>query len=307
MSFATLLTEVDLCNRVTVTVTVMGNTKRAAFFVEKGGVGKTTSVAHIATVAAQDHNLDTLLIDLAGTQNDLSAQFGLTDNVADPDAPISAVFGEDWEFIVENIPDIVDRMVYPTGESPDLIPADSGLSGADNQLASVPVEERYLKLDAFIENHLSDRYDLVLLDLPGKEDNIALNGVVAAEHVVTPLCPGAFERNQLDSLHEDLAALRDDLGDVLDAHGVTPRLSLVIPTMISRTTKQSANLVDALTDTYPDITGDPVADTQNIGNLQAKGKSLFAVDDDKLYPTGKRAREAYRANTDRLLETITPR
>ncbi|RDZ96640.1 ParA family protein, partial [Haloferax sp. Atlit-6N] len=192
------------------------------FYVGKGGVGKTTSAAHTAVAAATDHDRDVVLLDLAGTQNDLATQFGLGDEVADPDAPISAVFGDDWEFIAENIPDVVDRMVYDTGEGPDLVPSDKGLNGADNNLASVPVEERYLKLDAFIDEHLAERYDVVLLDLPGKEDNISLNGVFAAEHVVTPLCPGAFERHQLDSLRDDLAAIRSDLQDVLDRHDLQP-------------------------------------------------------------------------------------
>jgi len=284
----------------------MGETKRACTYVGKGGVGKTTSAAHIATAAATDHNLDVLLIDLAGTQNDLATQFGIGDEVADPDAPVSAIFGDDWEFIVENIPDVVDRMVYATGEGPDLIPADSGLSGADNNLASVPVEERYLKLDSFISEHLSDRYDLVLLDLPGKEDNIALNGVFAAEHVVTPLCPGEFERDQLDNLRHDLEAIRGDLQDVLEAHDVHPHLSMVIPTMISGRTKQSSEFVEDLETEFPELAGEPVAETQNIANLQAEGKTLFGADDDEFYSTGKRAREAYRANTSTLLERLTP-
>jgi chromosome partitioning protein len=289
---------------VTVTVTVTRDTARAAFYVQKGGVGKTTSAAHAATAAASDHDLDVVLLDLAGTQNDLATQFGIVDDVDDPDAPISAVFGDDWEFIVDNIPDIVDRMVYDTGEGPDLIPADTGISGADNNLASVPVEERYLKLDSFISEQLADRYDLVVLDLPGKEDNIALNGIFAAEHVVTPLCPGAFERDQLDSLRDDLEAIREDLRDVLDAHDVHPHLSMVIPTMISGTTKQSSEFVDDLEETYPDVAGDPVADSQNIGNLQAEGRTLFAAEDDELYQTGKRAREAYRTNTTTLLDHL---
>lgn len=280
------------------------NTARAAFYVQKGGVGKTTSAAHVATAAGIDHDLDVVLLDLAGTQNDLATQFGLADEIDDPDAPISAVFGDDWDFIVENIPDVVDRMVYETGEGPDLIPADAGISGADNNLASVPVEERYLKLDAFIEDQLAERYDLVILDLPGKEDNIALNGIFAAEHVITPLCPGAFERDQLDSLRGDLEAIRDDLRDVLDAHDVHPHLSMVIPTMISGTTKQSSEFIDDLEETYPDVAGEPVADSQNIGNLQAEGRTLFAADDDELYKTGQRAREAYRTNTTALLDYL---
>lgn len=282
----------------------MGDIKRAAFYVEKGGVGKTTSTAHMGTAASQEHGLDVVIIDLAGTQNDIATQFGLGEDVADPDAPISAVFGDDWDFIVSNIPDVVDRMVYETGEGPDLIPADAGISGADNNLASVPVEERYLQLDAFIEEHLAPRYDLVLLDLPGKEDNIALNGVVAAEHVVTPLCPGAFERDQLDSLRDDLEAIRDDLDDVLASLGVHPRLSMVVPTMISGATKQSAAFVEDIETTFPDVAAEPVPDSQNIGNLQAEGRTLFSAADDELYSTGKRAREAYRTNTTALLERI---
>jgi chromosome partitioning protein len=285
----------------------MGETLRAAFYVGKGGVGKTTSAAHIATAATDEHRLDVVLLDLAGTQNDLATQFGIGDEVADPDAPISAVFGDDWDFIVDNIDDIVDRMVYETGEGPDLIPADAGLSGADNNLASVPVEERYLKLDRFITEQLADRYDLVVLDLPGKEDNISLNGVFAAEYIVAPLCPGAFERDQLDNLRADLEAIRDDLQDVLQSHGVHPHLAMVIPTMISGRTTQSAEFVADLQETYPEVAGEPISDSQNIGNLQAAGQTLFATDDDELYQTGKRARDAYRENTSLLLERLTPR
>ena len=127
----------------------LGNkTLRLATYVEKGGVGKTTSAAHIATAAAQNHGLDVLLIDLAGTQNDLATQFGIGEKVEDPDAPISAIFGENWEFIRENIPDVSNRMVFETSEGPDLIPADSGLTGADQNLANVPKEDRYWKLQS---------------------------------------------------------------------------------------------------------------------------------------------------------------
>jgi chromosome partitioning protein len=196
-------------------------------------------------------------------------------------------------------------MTYQTDEGPDLIPADSGLSGADNNLASVPVERRYLKLDRFITNQLSDRYDLVILDLPGKEDNIALNGIVAAEHVVAPLSPGAFERDQLDGLEADIEAIREDLRDVLEEHDIHPHLALVIPTMISGRTTQSRAFVEDINDTYPDIGGDPVADSQNIGNLQGDGRTLFAAEDDELYATGKRAREAYRSNTTNLIDHFT--
>jgi len=278
----------------------MESIRRMCFFVEKGGVGKTTSAAHVAVSASQDHDLDVLLIDLAGTQNDLATQFGLGDEIEDPDAPISAVFGDNWEFIRENIADVVDRMVFETDEGPDLIPSDPGLGGADNNLANVPKEERYGKLESFIAEEIAPRYDLVIMDLPGKEDNIALNGLFAAEHTVAPLKPGEFERRQLRALDEDLR-------EIQEAHDVDPQLTLVFATMVDRRTNLAEGFVDDLRDAYPEAAGEPVPSTQNIGNEQAAGRTLFALDEDELYATGREALEAYRANTNLLLDRIEAR
>lgn len=274
--------------------------KRAAFYVEKGGVGKTTSTAHVGVAASQEHDLDVLLIDLAGTQNDLSTQFGISEEVKDPEAPISAVFGSDWEFIKDNIGDILDRMTFATEEGPDLIPADRGLTGADNNLASVPSEERFTKLDAFISELVAPEYDLVLLDLPGKEDNIALNGLFAAENVVVPLPPGAFERQQLDNLRENLAEIRD-------IHPVDAQVALVIPTMIEKTTNISEQFLSELQDEFDGLVSVPIASTANIRNEQSQGQTLYALDSDELYNTGRRTRDAYSELTGDLLDRLEAR
>lgn len=276
--------------------------QRACAYVPKGGVGKTTSTAHIAVAASQDRDLDVLLIDLAGTQNDLATHFGLGDEVDDLDAPISAIFGENWGFIRENIDDVFDRMVFPTDEGPDLIPADDGLGAEDNNLANVPREDRYDRLESFIEDEVAPRYDLVLLDLPGKEDNITINGLFAAENVVAPLKPGAFEREQLENLQAELEAIRND-----EDHDARPRLQLVFATMVEKTTNLSAEFTDSLEAEYPDIAGSPVAQSANIANEQADGRTLFALEDDDLYTTGERAREAYRSITDDLLDRLEDR
>lgn len=277
---------------------------RATAYVPKGGVSKTTTTAHMAVAAAQDHGLDVLLIDLAGNQNDLATQFGLADDVADPDAPISAVFGEDWSFIRDNIPDVVDRMVYPTGEGPDLIPADAGLSGADNNLANVAREKRYTKLEAFVSDDLASRYDLVLLDLPGKEDNITLNGLFAAEDVITPLKPGEFEKQQLENLFVELDELRRDFDGQGDTPDVNPRIRMILPTTVDRRENYNVAFVTGLEADYPDLTYADIPKSANVGSLQTEGKTLFAAADDELYDTGRRARDAYRAATDELLSRL---
>lgn len=284
----------------------MASVQRAATYVEKGGVGKTTSAAHIA-VAAHNMGHEVLLVDLAGTQNDLATHFGLSivdeetaDDGVSIDAPISAVFGDDWAFLRDNIDDLLDRMTFPTDEGPDLIPADPGLGGADNNLANVPLEERYQKLDGVVEDLVADQYDLVIFDLPGKEDNIALNGLFAARNVVAPLKPGAFERDQLQKLDATLEEISADLD-------VDLGLALIIPTIISSQETLSESFVEYVTEEYPEIVGEPVTKTADIGNNQNAGRTLFAVPDDELYATGKRAREAYSANTEQLLSRLTDR
>jgi len=269
----------------------------AATYVEKGGVGKTTTAAHIAVAAHRDHDRDVLLVDLAGVQNDLATHFGHANIVEDIDAPISTVFGDDWEFVVDNVPNILDRMTFSTGEGPDLIPADPGLGGADNNLANVPIEERYSKLRAFLEELVADEYDIVIFDLPGKEDNIALNGLWAAQNVIAPLRPGKFEQQQLDRLDETIAELADELD-------VPIQLLAVVPTVIDNTTNLSEEFVRAINENYGNLATDSVTKTADIGTAQNHGSTLFALDDDDLYTTGQRARDQYRTVTDTIISRL---
>ena len=79
-------------------------TLRACIFLDKGGVGKTTSTAHLGVPISEEY--DTLLIDLAGKQNDLAKQFGLWEAVVEneDDWPnISTVFDDDWDTIAEKL------------------------------------------------------------------------------------------------------------------------------------------------------------------------------------------------------------
>jgi chromosome partitioning protein len=274
----------------------MAQIRRAAVYVEKGGVGKTTSAAHLGVAAARNHDLNVLLIDLAGSQNDLSAQFGISDQTTDPEAAIAAVFEEQWEFIRSNIDDVVDRMTFDTGEGPDLIPS-AGLGAADNSLANVPVEDRYDRLDAFLSEDVAPVYDLVILDLPGADSNIALNGLFAAENTVVPLRPGEFEENQLQNLTADLKRLAAD-------HDASPELTLTFATMHDARVSQHDAFVEELAEKHPAAVGETVPTTANIPTLQGSGQTLFAADG--LYETGQRARDAYRANTDLLIERLTP-
>lgn len=276
-------------------------TKRAAVDIGKGGVGKTTTIAHIA---AQAENA--IAIDLSAKQNDLATHFGV--DVSDPDVPLSAVFSDKWDIITDSIENVVERMTYETNEGVDIIPSDPGLSGADNNLGSIPVEDRYLKMNQFVDEHLAEQYDAVLFDLAGKEDNITLNGVVAATNLISPACPGKFEENQLKQEVLDTDEFRNDYGQTLDEHSIPhPQLRMVIPTMIDQRENESQRFLDYLNETFDGLVTEPIVNSANVGSAQTSGSTLYAMDDDELYKTGERAKEAYRNIASELLSTIEPR
>lgn len=275
--------------------------KRAAVDIGKGGVGKTTTIAHIAA-----HAENAIAIDLSAKQNDLATHFDI--NVSDPDVPLSAVFSDKWDIITDNIDNVVDRMIYETEEEVDIIPSDPGLSGADNNLGSVPVEKRYLKMNNFVDEYLAEQYDVVLFDLAGKEDNITLNGVVAATNLISPACPGQFEQNQLKQEVLDTDEFRNDYGEVLDEHSIPhPQLRMVIPTMIDKRENESQRFLGYLNETFESFVTEPIVNSANVGTAQKVGCTLYAMDDDELYNTGKQAKETYRNIANELLSTIEPR
>lgn len=277
----------------------MPDVATAATFVPKGGVGKTTTTAHVGVSAARDNDMDVCIVDLAGEQNDIARHFGIKEEASDTNGPVSGIFESQWwTWQQQTEADPVEVMRFETDEGVDIIPSDSGLGGADNNLANTPREDRYEFLARFRDEFLASHYDLVLFDLPGKEDNIAINGLVAARHVVAPLRPGAFERDQLATLEQQLTDLSSDL--VIDTE---LSLAAVVPTMIDRRTNQSEAFVSDLRSTHEDLVTEPVPQTANIGTLQSEGRTLF--DAEELYTTGEEARTAYRDATTHLLEVVS--
>jgi chromosome partitioning protein len=268
---------------------------RAATFIEKGGVGKTTACAHLGRTLAEEYNV--LLMDLAGRQNDLAMQFGIEDDIHDPEIPINVVFGDSWEIISREVDALVEKMTFDTGVGPDLIPSHPGLEGADNDLASVDLEERFVRLRSFVEDYL-DEYDVILFDLPGKESNIALNGLVAAEHVITPIKPGAFERSQLESLPDILTEIAEDTP-------VTPELVLIMPNAVDSQKKIHQQFLEYIEDEYPDLTAPTIVpDSANVEAAPEEGRTVFDMESDELYSTGKRARDAYQDAATELTQRL---
>jgi len=274
---------------------------RLAAFIDKGGTGKTTSVAHLG-VALAEQGQQVLLIDLAGKQGDLAKHFGVWDQYqeaieADNAWPnISTVFEDAWSTIAEKLgDDAVDDLTIQTDEGPDLIPAHPGLDNLDAELGNIDdAQDRYSRLDQFLTEYVDLLgYDTVLIDLPGMTNNVSYNGLFAARRVLTPVEMGPFEAEQAD-------ALRRDLDRIAATFPVDIELTLVLPNKVDTRTSLADEYLEAFAEEYPDaIAPEYVPYSQDIRNACEAGHTAFALEEPS--STADHAREAYLAAADTYL------
>lgn len=277
----------------------MDSLLRAAAFLDKGGVGKTTTIAHLG-VALADEGYRVCLLDLAGKQGDLTKHFGLWRQVRESDdwPNVTTVFQDEWDAIADQLPDAVEQLVVSTDEGPDLIPAHEGLDGLESLLGSIDdPSERYSRLDHFLTEYLDDRYEVVLLDLPGSTSNIAYNGLWAARHVIVPVRAGPFEQEQTTQLQSDLDEIRA-------GQQITINLALLLINEYDERKTIDRDLFEQLSADYPEVLApQQIPRSQDITNAQQQGRTIFQLE----HPSGtaQRARAAYRENAREFLTRAT--
>jgi chromosome partitioning protein len=278
-------------------------TLTACTFIDKGGVGKTTTTAHLGVALARADE-DVLLIDLAGKQGDLAKQFGLTDELeAHDDWPnISTVFQPVWGDIVAKYrerfdQDPVDELIFETGEGPDLIPAHHGLDSLEVELDNKFSDARkFTRLESFLEEHIYSRYSAVLIDLPGVANNVAYNGIFATENVITPVQAGSFESQQADALERDLQTIRENYDRPVE-------LTMLVPNMIDTRTKLATRYLQEYAERFGDaLAPEAIPNSQDISNAQDEGRTIFALEE--LSKTARRALRAYEENARVLRERV---
>lgn len=273
---------------------------RVSFFLDKGGVGKTTAAAHFA-VALEEQGFNTLAIDLAGKQGDLAKHFGVwSDVVAEEDdwPNIATVFQDQWPAIAEKVPNAVEGLIWKTEEGPDLIPAHPGLDGLDDQLGNIDdAGDRYSRLDTFLNEYLDEYgYDIILVDLPGATSNVSYNGLWATRNVVAPVLPGSFEEDQAAELRKDLETIEENQGIEID-------LTMLMINGLDGQTKAGRHFRGEFSAEYPDaIAPAQVCSSQDIRNAQLDGQTLFALEEPS--NTAERAMAAYSENADELMERL---
>jgi chromosome partitioning protein len=157
--------------------------KRLVLTNDKGGVGKTTTVANLSVGLSQSGK-KTLVIDM-DPQADVT--FALLGQRA-PEAGSGYLPPTIHSLLTGHYP--IDKVILPAPRYPNLyiIPANADPADAALKLANRPTRLRHL-----LDEISADGYDLVLIDTGKGLDPLAVNALAAAQGVIVMVTPGRLE------------------------------------------------------------------------------------------------------------------
>ncbi len=171
---------------------------------QKGGVGKTTTVANLGTALAVAGRR-VLLIDL-DPQTHLTLSFNV-----EPDASRPHIYD------VLSGGESVNRAVHKVRKNAWLISSHIDLAAAEMELVSVVGREVILR-DALAA--MKRKFDFVFVDCPPSLGLLTVNALTAVEEVFIPLQPHFLALQGVGRLFETIALVRDRLNPKLSVSGI---------------------------------------------------------------------------------------
>ena len=242
---------------------------------QKGGVGKTTTVAGLgAALAARGDRI--LLVDL-DPQANLSSSLGVA---KDRRGTYEVLMRE--ATAAETVVDVTASCLrlVPDPAVVHLVPASSDLAGAELELAAAPDRTTRLR-DGLVFG--SDAYAYILVDCPPSLGTLTLNGLVAATEVLAPVQCEYLALEGLTQLLGTLRRVRDRLNPDLR------RLHLVM-TMFDSRTGLAQSVVEEVRRHFSDlILATTIPRTVRLAEAPSHGQGILRYD-----PSGRGA-EAYRS------------
>ena len=242
---------------------------------QKGGVGKTTSVANIGAGLALK-NKKVLLIDLDAQAN-LSAHFGIS-NDDENQSTMYDVLSQKAK-ISESLINLKTNL--------DLVPASLLLSAADLELGGVIGRELILKkaISEVVEN-----YDYVLIDCPPSLGLLSLNGLVACTRVIVPV------QSEYLALH-GVRQLLDTIDQVRSAYNPNLAVGGVLLCLHDGRRKLSKNVADTVREYFGSLVFDTLIRTNvSLAEAPASGQSIFS------YESRSSGAEDYSKLVDEIIE-----
>ncbi len=248
---------------------------------QKGGTGKTTTVANLGIGLAQAGKR-VLVVD-ADPQGSLSISLGYTQ----PDElPVTL------NDIMEKV--INERMLYPGEgilhhpEGINLLPANITLSGTEVTLVNTMSRERVLKQYLDTVKH---QYDYVLIDCMPSLGMLTINALVAADSVIIPVQAQYLSAKGLEQLLRTIQRVKRQINPKLKIDGI-------LFTMVDHRTNYAKEISALVRGTYDGkikVFSTDIPLSVRAAEISAEGKSIYAYD-----PNGKAA-DAYRKLTKEVI------
>ena len=195
-----------------------------AFFNNKGGVGKTSLVYHLAWMFA-DRGIQTLAVDL-DPQANLTSMFLSEERLEElwpdgehPDTVYGAI-----RPILKGTGDVARPHIEKITDKLGLIPGDLGLSQFEDKLSDAwprchnSDESAFRIMTAFhrlVQYGAAEGAELVLIDVGPNLGAINRSALIAADQVCLPLAPDLFSLQGLKNLGPTLNKWRDVWKDLL--------------------------------------------------------------------------------------------
>lgn len=211
--------------------------KTIVFFNNKGGIGKTTLIYHLAWMMAEN-GIKVLAIDL-DPQSSLSRMFLTDEKLVDiwpDDRPHKSILAC-IEPILENVGDFKSAHVEPVTGNLDLIAGDLGLSRFEEKLSvSWPKclegdQAAFRAMTAFyrIMQDAAEKKnsEVLLVDVGPNLGAINRAALIAAEYIVMPLDSGIFSLQELKNLGPAVNQWREDWKKRIDKK--PPDLDIPMP------------------------------------------------------------------------------
>ena len=181
-------------------------TKIVSFFNQAGGVGKTTLTMNIGYHLAEQGQ-KVLLVDI-DSQATLTIFMGLEPTELE-------------ETVYQGIMDYGDLPIHKDRHGMDLVPANSGLGKAEQELVTADMRDMRLK---YALEPLLDSYDYVLIDCPPSPGILSYISLVASSHILIPIQTQYKALKGSEALFETIKRVRRRPNPKLKLGGAIPSM-----------------------------------------------------------------------------------